>query len=121
MSLQSLADELGVDVADVRAAVATWTDADPATAEDSRLEHELRVILDPLQERGQREQACRGCGRWPKPYRFLIGWHPCLCGGHQTRFCRADTGGCGHTHYDPPINPDRCIEPGFGFSASGPK
>ena len=57
------------------------------------LEGEVRAILNPGRERTLREQARRACGRWPGPYLFLVGWHPCLCSGHQMTFCRDDNGG----------------------------
>lgn len=114
MSVHSVAAELGVDVADVRAVVAWWTDPAEAVVDKLTLgdEDTLRRFLDPWGERTQLEHACHACGRWPAPYRFLLGWRPCRCGGHATRFCRDDNGGCGSTHHDPPLDPDTCTPPG---------
>ena len=60
--------------------------------------------------------ACPECGRLPGPNLVLVGWHPCGCGGHATTYCRTDTGGCGHTRYEPELVPQRCTDPPFGFS-----
>lgn len=122
VTVQDLAAELGVDAADIRAALSTWCDSIYPDRDELglQLERELRTILDPGRERTLLKQACRACGRWPGPYRFLIGWQPCQCGGHQTRSCRADNGGCGHTEHEPPIDPESCTEPGFGFGAGSP-
>lgn len=60
---------------------------------------------------------CPQCGRKPGPYLVLNGWHPCLCGGHSTRHCRDDNGGCGYTLYDPPLVEGRCLQPMQGFTA----
>lgn len=117
ITVHTVAEELGVDAADVRV-VAGWiaeqTDVDDVL--DDELDQAVRAILDPEGERTAREQACPGCGRAPGPYLVLVGWRPCLCGGHRTTYCRADNGGCGTTRFDPEIDPDRgCAEPGFGF------
>lgn len=59
---------------------------------------------------------CPRCGREPGPYRVLMGWHPCLCGGHNTRTCRDDNGGCGYEVYVPPLVEGRCRAPRQGFT-----
>ena len=60
---------------------------------------------------------CPRCGRPPAPHMVLMGWHPCLCGGHQTRYCRDDNGGCGHELFVPPLVQGRCRPPTQGFTA----
>lgn len=59
---------------------------------------------------------CPNCDREFGPYRVLVGWHPCLCGGHRTRYCREDTGGCGHESYDPPLDERTCRTVRQGFT-----
>ena len=61
--------------------------------------------------------SCPHCGRAPGPHMVLMGWHPCLCVGHKTRYCRDDNGGCGHTVYVPPLVDGRCRPPVQGFTA----
>lgn len=46
----------------------------------------------------------------------MIGWHPCVCGGHSYAYCREDKDGCGRTTYDPPIVEGTCADPSFGYS-----
>lgn len=58
-----------------------------------------------------RLEPCPRCGRTPGPDLVLEGWRPCRCGGHRTTRCRIDTGGCGHTHFEPPLIEGRCVEP----------
>jgi hypothetical protein len=58
---------------------------------------------------------CPQCGKPPAMYEVLHGWHPCSCGGHRTRRCRADKGGCGHAMYVPALNPEVCTPPRDGF------
>jgi hypothetical protein len=76
---------------------------------------------------------CPGCGRYPPsrgedlggdlPVEYttptLRGWHPCLCGGHETRWCSTwgDDGGCGAEMWDPPRG-DKCRDPWQGFGAT---
>lgn len=78
---------------------------------------------------------CVGCGRYPPhrgevsggdlPAEFvtptLAGWHPCLCRGHQTRWCSTwdNDGGCDAEVWDPPRG-DRCLDPWQGFGARPP-
>lgn len=58
---------------------------------------------------------CPTCGRVPAPFKVLRGFSPCICpGGHETRYCRADAGGCGTTMYVPPLT-DRCKAVRQGF------
>lgn len=117
MTVQTLAADVGVDPGDVEV-LARWITADE-DLDDAALELELRAILDPA---GQRttwiRSACPECGRLPGPNLVQLGWHPCICGGHATTYCRADTGGCGNTRYEPELDPQRCADPGFGFSSS---
>ena len=115
MTVQTLAAELGVDIADVGVAVG-WLTADEVL-DEAALELELRGIFDPAGQRTARDRAaCPECGRLPGPHLVLQGWHPCRCGGHSTTYCTTDTGGCGHTRYEPELDPDRCVNPDFGFS-----
>ena len=46
------------------------------------------------------------CGKPYQPRHALHGWRPCLCGGHRTIHCRADTGGCGETRHPPELTDD---------------
>ena len=115
MTVQTLAAEVGVDPSDVEV-IARWLTADEAL-EDAALEPELREVLDPAGQRTARlALACPECGLLPGPNLVLHGWHPCRCGGHATTYWRADNGGCGHTRYEPPIDPERCSDAPFGFS-----
>lgn len=57
------------------------------------------------------------CGRPPAPYKILHGWCPCRCGGHRTRTCREDAGGCGHELYVPPLDEETCTPVPQGFTA----
>ncbi|HEY0813800.1 MAG TPA: hypothetical protein VGE11_11020 [Pseudonocardia sp.] len=115
MTVQTLAAELGIDIADVDI-VARWLTADEIRDEVA-LELKLRGILDPAGQRAARERAaCPECGRLPGPHLVLRGWQPCRCGGHSTTYCTTDTGGCGHTRYEPELDPERCVDPDFGFS-----
>ncbi|WP_139169836.1 hypothetical protein [Mycolicibacterium fluoranthenivorans] len=56
----------------------------------------------------------RGPGRWAErspthcpnghelgPGRTLVGWRPCMCGGHRTWTCRT----CDTTAHRPPLQP----------------
>jgi hypothetical protein len=115
MTVQTLAAEIGVDPGDVEV-IARWLTSDEALDDDT-LELELRAMLDPAGQRTARlASACTECGRLPGPNLVLVGWHPCTCGGHATTHCRADNGGCGHTVYEPAIDPERCSDAPFGFS-----
>jgi hypothetical protein len=120
MTVETLAAELGIDIGDVHV-VTGWLNADEVLGEagldDAGLELALRGILDPGGQRTARDRAaCPECGRLPGPHLVLRGWQPCRCGGHATTYCTTDTGGCGHTRYEPQPNPQRCIDPAFGFS-----
>lgn len=120
MTMRTLAEDLSVSPADVEV-VTAWLRGDGQAADGAvdevALELALRDILDPAGQRTTRlRSACPKCGRLPGPNLVLVGWHPCACGGHATTYCRADAGGCGHTRYQPAIHPDRCSDPGFGFS-----
>lgn len=56
---------------------------------------------------------CEACGREFGPYLVIRGHQPCQClRGHRTARCDADTGGCGHVTYDPPLG-ERCRDVGF--------
>ena len=110
-------DDAGLDDAGLDDAGLDDAALDDAALDDAGLEEQLRGILDPAGQRTSRvRSACPECGRLPGPYLVLRGWRPCRCGGHQTSYCTADTGGCGHTHYEPELDPQRCTEPDFGFS-----
>lgn len=110
----ALADDLGVDVEDVRV-VAAWL-AGPAGVDDAELDLAVRDVLDPGGERTARERAgCPACGRLPGPSLVLVGWQPCRCGGHGTTRCRADNGGCGFERFEPDLRAG-CIDPAFGFA-----
>jgi hypothetical protein len=50
----------------------------------------------------------------------LMGGHLCLCGGHKTRYCRDDIGGCGHTVFVPPLMERRRRPPIQGFTSPPP-
>lgn len=115
MTVHSLAQDLGVDVDDVRVVLAWLTDAEvPEGRLDAELEHELIGVLD---AGGDRTSACIGCGRRYAGGQVLVGWAPCNCGGHRTVYCRDDdVDGCGETRYSPPRDEDTCRSPGFGFS-----
>src|SRR5689334_22668958 len=114
MTVQTLAAEVGVDPGDLEV-IARWLTADEALDDDT-LVLELRAMLDPAGQRTARlASGCPECGRLPGPTLVLVGWHPCTCGGHSTSYCRADAGGCGHTRYEPPIDPERCSDAPFGF------
>lgn len=120
----TLADDLGVDEADVRL-VAAWLTEQPAAGGtlddlDDELERGVRAVLDPGGERTARERAaCPGCGRLPGPYLVLIGWQPCRCGGHRTTLCPTESGGCGHERFEPELR-EGCVEPAFGFAPPSP-
>lgn len=118
-TLTDLADDLGVALADVNT-IATWLRAhdDRHALVGDALYAEVRDVLDPDGQRTAHAHTCPSCGRWPGPYRFLVGWHPCGCGGHLTSYCRPDTGGCGFEQFDPLLDPDTCRDAGFGFFAS---
>jgi hypothetical protein len=116
MSVHTVAADVGVDQGDLEV-VTEWLTADGEVLEDAALGLALRAILDPAEQRTRWAlSACPECGRLPGPNLVLLGWHPCGCGGHATTYCRIDTGGCGHTRYEPELDPGRCSDPGFGFS-----
>ena len=56
---------------------------------------------------------CPSCGHDPRLELVPVGWRPCRCdtGGHRTRWCRTDEGGCGTTIFDPPLQ-EGCTTPG---------
>jgi hypothetical protein len=116
MTLDSLADDLGLDRGDV-STMAVWLRShdDEHTLIGGELDLAVRSVLDPGGERTAHAYTCPTCGRWPAPNRFLAGWHACRCGGHATRYCTPDTGGCGTTTYDPLIDPEACRDPSWGF------
>lgn len=116
MAMPTLPADIGVDQGDVDV-VTGWLTAEGEVLDDAALELELRAILDPAEQRtGWARSACPECGRLPGPNLMLRGWHPCRCGGHSTTYCRTDTGGCGHTRYEPELAPQRCGDAPFGFS-----
>ena len=116
MIVQTLAAEIGVDPGDVEVVIG-WITADAQRLDDAALAEQLRGILDPARQRTSRvRSACPECGRLPGPYLVVRGRQPCRCGGHHTSYCTPDTGGCGHTRYEPELDPQRCTEPDFGFS-----
>jgi hypothetical protein len=55
---------------------------------------------------------CPACGRASDYYGAVAAsWIPCRCGGHRTRLCREDAGGCGHEWIDPQMIEGRCTPP----------
>ena len=115
VTVQTLAAEVSVDPSDIEV-IARWLTAEE-DLDDAALELALREVLDPAGQRTARlASACPECGQLPGPNLVLAGWHPCRCGGHATTYCRTDNGGCGHTRYEPPIDPERCSDAPFGFS-----
>jgi hypothetical protein len=117
MTVHTVAAAVGVDQGDVEVVIG-WLAAEGERLDDAMLELDLRAILDPADQRTRWvRSACPECGRLPGPDLVLVGWHPCACGGHATTYCRADTGGCGHTRYEPELDPEGCSEPEFGFGS----
>jgi hypothetical protein len=60
---------------------------------------------------------CSNCGREFGPNLALVGWQPCICGGHRYVYCREDTGGCGEYSYRPPKSEETCQPVAFGYDS----